>query len=218
MRILLFGPPGVGKGTQADLLFKKYNFTKFSTGDILREQVSLNTSRRKRIEQFLNRGSLVPDEVIFELMENFLLENKDTHILFDGFPRTLNQAQNLEKSLAQFDLSIEAALEMHLEEDEIVKRIINRRYCPKCGRIYNYVTNPPKADGACDNCHIKLIKRSDDDENVIRKRLQVYEEETHPLVDYYKSLGIYNQIDATGSQEEVFKRISVVIDAHINKE
>ncbi|MCK5258065.1 MAG: adenylate kinase, partial [Thermoplasmatales archaeon] len=96
-------------------------------------------------------------------------------------------------------------------------RLINRRYCPKCNKIYNYATNPPKTNGVCDHCHTKLIKRSDDDTNTIKKRLQVYEEKTHPLVDYYISLNVYNQINATGSQEDVFKKISEIIDAYINK-
>lgn len=217
MRVLLFGPPGVGKGTQADLLSKKYNFIKFSMGDILREEVSLNTSLGSKVENYLIRGILVPDNIIFELVKNFLKKNKEAHILFDGFPRTLNQAQNLNKNLTQLGLSFEVALEMHLAEDEIVKRLINRRYCPKCNKIYNYATNPPKTNGVCDHCHTKLIKRSDDDTNTIKKRLQVYEEKTHPLVDYYKSLNVYNQINATGSQEDVFKKISEIIDAYINK-
>ncbi|MCK4249835.1 adenylate kinase [candidate division WOR-3 bacterium] len=218
MRILLFGPPGVGKGTQADLLSKKYNFIKFSIGDILREEVSLNSNLGNKVESYLNRGVLVPNNIIFELVKLFLGKNKEAHILFDGFPRTLDQAKNLEKSLAQLGLSLDVALEMHLAEDEIIKRLLNRRYCPKCNRIYNYATTPPKINGVCDQCRTKLEKRSDDDANTIRKRLQVYEEKTHPLVDYYKSLSVYNQTDAISSPEEVFDKISKIIDGYINKE
>ena len=169
MRILLFGPPGVGKGTQADLLSKKYHFIKFSMGDILREAISQKESSNKEIEKFLKRGELVPDDIVCDLVESFLIKNKNSNILFDGFPRTLNQAQILDKSLTRLGLSLALALEMHLAEDEIIKRLLNRRSCPKCGRIYNFITNPPSKNGVCDQCNVELIKRSDDDEQIIRK-------------------------------------------------
>ena len=217
MRVLLFGSPGVGKGTQADLLSKRYNFVKFSMGDILRKEVMTNNPLGKKIEEFLNNGVLVPDDIVFELVEHFLIKNKNNHILFDGFPRTVAQAKSLEKNLAQLGLSLEVALEMHLAEDKIVKRLKNRRHCPNCGKIYNYETTPPKKNGVCDQCNIKLLKRNDDEEDIVRKRLRVYEEETHPLVDYYRLLNVYNQVESNGSQEEVFKKISPIINAHINK-
>jgi len=218
MRILLFGPPGVGKGTQADLLSKKYNFIKFSMGDILRETVSKKRSSNiEEIERFLKRGELVPDEIVFDLVENFLIKNRNSNILFDGFPRNLNQAHILNKSLVHLGLSLELALELHLDEEEIIKRLINRRSCPKCGRIYNFITDPPKSNGVCDQCNIELVKRADDDEQIIRKRLHVYEKQTRALVDYYKSSSIYCQVDASGMQNEVFENISKIIDAYTNK-
>ena len=217
MMILLFGPPGVGKGTQADLLSKKYNLKKFSMGDILREEVSFNSLLGSRVEEHIRIGNLVPDDIILELVENFLIENRNGHILFDGFPRTMNQALILETSLARLGMSIDFVLEMHLSEEDIIKRLINRRHCSNCGRIYNYITNPPKRDGVCDNCGQRLIKRIDDDEDVIKKRLKVYEEKTKPITDYYKSLSVYKQIDAARSQEEVFKKISGIINGRINK-
>ena len=216
MRILLFGPPGVGKGTQAQLLAEKYNLLRISTGDLLREEVSLSSPIGRRVEQYLRKGHLVPDDIMFEIMDNMLIEYRERNILFDGFPRNLNQAHSLERSLAQLDQTIDIAFEMHLDEDELVDRLINRWYCPKCNRIYNYKTNPPKNEGVCDFDKEKLARRSDDTEEVIRKRLKIYEEETRPLVNYYKSLGIYQKVNAQGGQEEVFARISNIVDDYLN--
>jgi len=217
MNVLFLGPPGSGKGTQADLLVKKYDFKKFSMGDILREEVALSSSIGNKSAHYIKNGMLVPDEIIFNLVSDFLVENHNCHILFDGFPRTINQALNLEKILAQMNSSLNIALELQLLPDEIVKRLINRRYCLKCSRIYNYESNPPKRRGMCDDCGERLSKRDDDTEDVINKRLKIYEEETRPLVDYYKSLSIYNQIDARGMPHEIFEKISQVIDGHLNK-
>lgn len=216
MMVLLFGPPGVGKGTQADLLFKRDKFIKFSTGDMLREEVASKNNLGNEIADYLNRGALVPDNIISALASQFIEKHKTDHILLDGFPRNLNQAQTLTKDLKRLLLSLKVAIEMHLDEAEIVERLMNRRYCPQCNKIYNYVTNPPRQGQVCDICKITLVKRSDDDENVIRKRLHVYETETRPLVDYYKSHRIYERVEATGSQKEVFKKISNIINAHTN--
>jgi adenylate kinase len=217
MMMVLFGPPGVGKGTQADQLNKEYNFVKFSMGDVLREEVSLSTPLGDEIEQYLNRGVLAPDEVVLELVENFLFEHRTENILFDGFPRTLNQAINFQRVIARLALTLNLALEMHVDETELIKRLVNRRYCPQCGRIYNYITNPPTNDDVCDVCGHTLEKRKDDEESIIRKRLQVYEEETRPLTDYYASLNIYRRVDAYNSPEKVFKKISEIVDGYINK-
>jgi adenylate kinase len=216
MRILLFGPPGVGKGTQAQLLADKYNMVRISTGDLLREEVSLSSPIGRRVEQYLRKGHLVPDDIMFEIMDSMLMEYRERDILFDGFPRNLNQARSLEKSLAQLDQTINMAFEMHLDEDELIDRLINRRYCPKCGRIYNYKTNPPKNNNICDFDKEKLLRRNDDTEEVIRKRLNIYEEETRPLVNYYRSLGIYRKVNAQGGQEDVFARISHIVDDYLN--
>jgi adenylate kinase len=217
MNVLFFGPPGAGKGTQAELLSQRYSFKRFSTGDILREEVSINSPVGHKVENYIKSGGLVPDEIIFDLVEDFLKENKNSHILFDGFPRTMNQALNLESILARMNLSIDLALELCLPQDEIIKRLMNRRYCPGCNRIYNYETNPPQKKGFCDNCHTRLLRRDDDTEPIIKKRLKIYEAQTSPLTRYYKSLSIYKQVESRGSQPEVFKKISGIIDGYINK-
>ena len=215
MRIILFGPPGVGKGTQAQLLASKYNMLRLSTGDLLREEVSLSSQVGRKVEQYLKKGHLVPDDIMFEIVDNMLIENQENDILFDGFPRNLAQARNLEKSLAQLSQAIDIALEMHLAEEEIIERLVNRRYCPKCGKIYNYVTNPPTNDGVCDFDKQKLIRRNDDTEEVIRKRLNIYETETRPMISYYKALGVYKKVSAQGTQQEVLTRISEIVDDYI---
>ncbi len=216
MRILLFGPPGVGKGTQAQLLAEKYDMVRLSSGDLLREEVSLSSPTGKKVEQYLKKGHLVPDDIIYELVDSFLLENRESDILFDGFPRNLNQARSLEKSLAQLGQTINIAFEMYLNEEDLIKRLTDRRYCPKCGRIYNSTTNPPKTEGVCDVDRVKLSRREDDNPDVIKRRLRVYKDETQPLVNYYKSLNIYRRIDAKGNQEEVLRRISEAVNGYID--
>lgn len=216
MRIILFGPPGVGKGTQAQALVQEFNMVRLSTGDLLREEISLSSPTGRKVEQYLRKGHLVPDDIMLEIIDNILIENKERDILFDGFPRNLNQARSLERSLAQLGQEIDIAFEMRLQEDELVKRLINRRYCPKCGRIYNLITNPPQKEGFCDSDGTRLVTREDDTAEVIKKRLKIYEDETRPLVSYYKSLNVYKEIDAQANQDEVLKRISEIVNAYLS--
>lgn len=216
MRIILFGPPGVGKGTQAQALVQEFNMVRLSTGDLLREEISLSSPTGRKVEQYLRKGHLVPDDIMLEIIDNILIENKERDILFDGFPRNLNQARSLERSLAQLGQEIDIAFEMCLQEDELVKRLINRRYCPKCGRIYNLITNPPQKEGFCDSDGTRLVTREDDTAEVIKKRLKIYEDETRPLVSYYKSLNVYKEIDAQANQDEVLKRISEIVNAYLS--
>lgn len=216
MMVLLFGPPGVGKGTQANLLSERYKSTKFSIGDMLRDEVASKSELGTKIAQYLNNGALVPDDIISAFARQFIEKHKTDDILLDGFPRNMNQAQNLISDLNRLSLSLKVAIEMHLNETEIIKRLINRRYCPQCNKIYNYVTNPPRQEQVCDICKTTLIKRSDDNEKLIRKRLGIYEKETRPLVDFYKAHRIYERAEATGSQEEVFKKLSNIINAYTN--
>lgn len=216
MRMLLFGPPGVGKGTQAQLLSERYDMVRLSSGDLLREEVSLSSPTGKKVERFLRKGHLVPDDIIYELIDSFLLENKECDILFDGFPRNLNQARSLEKSLAQLGQAIDIAIEMHLNDEELIKRLMDRQYCPRCGRIYNSTTMPPRTDGVCDIDRTKLSRREDDTADVIKRRLQIYKEETQPLVDYYRSLNVYHRIEANGNQEEVLRKICEAVNGYLH--
>lgn len=213
--VFLFGAPGVGKGTQAELLVEKYNFKKFSMGDILRDEVALGSPVGEKIEGFLKNGALAPDNIVFDIVEDYVLDNLEHHILFDGFPRNLNQAMELEKLLARHNKKISLAIEMQLSKEEIIRRILARIYCLKCGKVFNEITNPPKIPNICDNCGSMLVKRKDDNLEVINNRLKVYEELTRPLSEYYKSLGVYVPIDATGSKEDILQRIIRVIDGII---
>jgi len=217
MTVLLFGPPGAGKSTQADLLSRKYRFTKFSMGDILREEVASKTTLGKKIEKYIDRGILVPDDLVFELVEKFLREHRNTDILFEGFPRTINQALSLDKCLSQLGSSVSLALEIYLDEEEVFKRLTNRGYCPNCGAIYNFTTNLPKRDQLCDNCGQHLITRSDDSEEIIRKRLMVYADETHKIAQHYDSPHVHKRINARGSRQEIFDKIVEIIDAYSSK-
>jgi adenylate kinase len=218
MRMLLFGPPGVGKGTQADILAQHFKFKKFSMGDVLREEIAKGSELGTKVAPYLNSGTLVPDIIVTDIMHAFIKNNKNMHILFDGFPRTVTQAQHLDDCLSAEHMTLDAAVEMHVRNGEIVKRLVNRRYCPQCGKIYNFITNPPKDDGICDSCKTQLVKRKDDEEDIIRRRLNVYKQETQPLVQYYRSQSVYTRINAEGSQGEVYKEIEKIINAHIAQE
>ncbi len=218
MTVLLFGPPGAGKSTQADLLSRKYNFVKFSMGDILREEVAAKTPLGKKIEKHIDGGVLVPDDLVFKLVLKFLDEHKDEDLLFEGFPRTIRQALSLDECLSQLGSSVSLALEIHLDEEDIFKRLTNRGYCPTCGAIYNFTTNPPKKDQLCDNCNQHLVTRSDDSEEIIRKRLKVYADETQKIAQHYDTPQVYRRINARGSQQEIFEKISNIIDAYCSKE
>jgi len=216
MIVLLFGPPGVGKGTQADLLTKKFNLTVCSTGNILREEITRKTELGMAVKTFLDKGELVHDEYLFKLIEQFLYAYKNNSMLFDGFPRNINQAEVFDTLLSQVDLKLDAALELYLSVNEIVARLEHRRYCSTCGRTFNLLTNRPSKENLCDICGTALMQRSDDTEEVIRRRMKIYDRETHPLIDYYTEKNIYHQISARGPQKEVFQRIALILNGNID--
>lgn len=183
-------------------------------GDYLRQEISNKTKLGNKIKQFLDQGALVPDQLIFEVISNFLKKNIEENILFDGFPRTLNQAKELDQNLRALNKELKIAIELHLNEEQLVQRLVNRLYCPQCGAVYNTLSSPPLNDNLCDTCKIPLLKRDDDQPPVIRKRFKVYEQQTRPLVDYYKKQAIYRSVDASGKQDEVFKKISEIINEY----
>lgn len=214
MRVVFFGPPGVGKGSQAELVAKAMDYNILSMGDILREEIRAKSTIGVKVENFLQRGSLVPDELILEVVDDFLLENRGKGVIFDGFPRNLHQAIALEQALSRLNEAVSFAIGFVLERDEIVKRLTQRRYCNRCNAIYNLTSGPSIKPGVCDECGGELTIRGDDRESVIVERLKVYESQTKPLIEYYSGLGIYRPVDAGGSKQEVYSRVMGVLDAH----
>lgn len=213
MRAVLVGPPGAGKGTQAQILAEELTIPKVSTGDIFRANVSGGTELGKKAKEFMDRGDLVPDEVTNAMVKDRLAQ-KDTAggFLLDGFPRNVPQAETLKGMLADLGTSLDVVLELKVDEEEVVKRLSGRRSCPECGRVYHVEYDAPKVEGECDNEGAELYQREDDREETIRHRLKVYREQTAPLVEFYESEGLLATISATGPVAEVTARAKAAID------
>lgn len=208
MRLILMGPPGVGKGTQAKKLAVVYEIPQISTGDILREAIVNDTPVGREAKEYMDAGRLVPDDVILNLMKDTLGSEKCAQgFILDGFPRTVPQATGLDTLLATLEIDLNAVLVMEVPEEIIVDRLSNRRSCPECGAIYNLKTSPPKKDEICDKCGAQLIQRSDDKPETIKNRLKVYREETAPVIDFYAGKNLVKTIDATGTVSEVWEKI-----------
>ena len=208
MRIILLGPPGSGKGTQAKLLSKRYGIPHIAMGDILREEVARKTPLGEKVNVYMSKGELVPDEIVIEVLKKRLQEADCTNgFILDGFPRTLNQAKALDNMLSELNLKIDAVIYIEVPDEEIMKRLSLRRTCKVCGRIYNLHYNPPKQDGKCDVCGGELIIRDDDKPEVIKNRLKVYNEQTKPLVDYYENHRLLIRINGVNTIDSVFQQI-----------
>jgi len=204
-RIVFLGPPGAGKGTQAERLAEDLKIKKISTGDILREAVAKGTELGQRAKSYMERGELVPDEIILGIIEEAI--NDEEGFILDGFPRNINQAKALDEMLSRKGLNITHVIFLDVPDEEIIKRIAYRRVCLNCGAVYNLIFNPPKEDEICNNCGSKLVQREDDREEVVRKRLEVYRNSTEALVNIYEERGVLRKIDGLGDREEVFRRI-----------
>jgi adenylate kinase len=207
VRLVLVGPPGAGKGTQAQFISSNLSIPKISTGDIFRSNVSGGTELGRQAKAFMDRGDLVPDEVTIAMVSSRLQED-DTLVgfLLDGFPRNVPQAETLKKMLAEWDARLDIVLELVVDDDEVVRRLSGRRTCRKCGRIWHVVFDPPARQGICDDCGGELFQRDDDQEETIRHRLDVYNQQTRPLIAYYADEGTLLGIDATGPVEEITDR------------
>ena len=204
MRIILIGAPGAGKGTQAATIKAKYPVAHISTGDMLRANVKGGTELGNLAKSYMDAGKLVPDQVIIDMMEARLKENDCiAGFMLDGFPRTLPQAEALGKLLDKLGMKLDAAVELEIEDEVVVKRLTSRRVCKACGEIYNTVLKPAKVEGVCDKCGGEVIQRDDDKEEVIRKRLSVFHEQTAPIVDYYGAQGVLLKIDASVAKDAV---------------
>jgi adenylate kinase len=207
VRIVLVGPPGAGKGTQAHFIASHLAIPRISTGDIFRYNVTNGTDLGRKAREFMDRGDLVPDEVTVAMVKARLAEDDAREgFLLDGFPRNVPQAETLKKLLAEFETRVNVVLELVVDEDEVVRRLSGRRTCRVCERVWHVLYDPPSRTAVCDECSGELFQRDDDSEQTIRHRLEVYAEQTAPLVSFYADEGTLIGIDATGPVEEVTHR------------
>jgi adenylate kinase len=207
VRIVLVGPPGAGKGTQAQFIASHLAIPKISTGDIFRYNVSHGTALGRKAKDYMGRGDLVPDEVTIAMVRDRLSEDDSQEgFLLDGFPRNVPQAETLEKMLSEWETRLDIVLELVVDDDEVVRRLSGRRTCHQCGRVWHVLFDPPARDDTCDDDGSELFQRDDDREETIRHRLEVYQDQTAPLIAYYADQAILLGVDATGPVEEVTDR------------
>jgi adenylate kinase len=212
-RIILFGAPGAGKGTQADAIEENYSYKKISTGDLIRAEVAAGTEIGLKVKEIMEKGELVSDDTIIEILKRRLEKDDIAAVggyIMDGFPRTEPQA----RELSRMDVDNEIAIYLNIiDEDVVVKRLLSRLTCSKCGAIFNLENEPPKKAGTCDLCGGTLKQRADDNEETIKNRIQVYRQQTQPAIDYYREKGVLNEIDASGGVQEVFEKIKQIMVA-----
>ncbi|MBR4411420.1 MAG: adenylate kinase [Firmicutes bacterium] len=208
LRTILLGPPGAGKGTQAVNIVDKYGVPHISTGDIFRANIKNGTELGKRAQEYMNRGELVPDDLVIEIATTRLLEDDCKNgFLLDGFPRTVYQAEKLDEFLAAHGSKIDKVLDIAVEKEELITRLTGRRVCKACGASFHVVNIPPKTEGICDRCGGELIQRADDTIETVANRIDVYEKQTMPLVDYYEKAGNIAHIDGATGLDNVFADI-----------
>ncbi len=214
MNIIMLGPPGAGKGTQAKMMVEKLGIPQISTGDMLRAAVKEGTELGRKAKEYMDGGKLVPDDVVIGIVKERLAQSDcDKGFILDGFPRTIPQAEALDKVLGELGKKIEYVINVAVPNKELLTRLTGRRTCRKCGAMYHLVFNPPKKEGVCDKCGGELYQRDDDKEDTIRQRLKVYEDQTSPLIEYYRKKGVLYDVDGTGSIPEIFQEILKVLGA-----
>ena len=209
MKMVLFGAPGSGKGTQAKELSEHYNINKISLGDILREEVKKNSPLGNTVKGYMERGVLVPDDVVAKVIEENI--GGESFIL-DGYPRNLNQAMYLDNILSKKNTALDVALYLDVDSQTIIKRLQMRRVCPKCGANYHLINMPPKKEGVCDLCGAELVQRRDDNPQVIKERINVFLKESKPLLDFYRDKNILINIDARNDKDKVLNEIGRIIE------
>jgi adenylate kinase len=212
LNLILFGPPGAGKGTQAERLRNDFQLPYIATGDMLRANVKDGTDLGKKAKEYMDAGDLVPDDVIVAMAgERLAQDDAQDGFILDGFPRTIDQATALDDQLSKLGRRVTAALLIDVPDEEVVRRLSGRRMCVKAGHNYHVEFDPPKHEGVCDQDGSRLVQRDDDKPEVIKNRLRVYHEKTKPLVDYYDDLGLMRRIDGTREAAEVHGHIRAVI-------
>jgi adenylate kinase len=213
MDIILLGPPGSGKGTQAQKMVEQYHIPQISTGDILRGAVKEQTPLGVEAKGYMNQGTLVPDEVVVGIVRERLKEpDCKGGFILDGFPRTVPQAEALDSTLGEMQRAIDHVVSIEVPNEELIKRLTGRRTCRNCGAMYHVIFDPPAKEGVCDRCGGELYQRDDDREETIRARLQVYEEQTAPLIAYYRGKRLLRAIAGVGAIEEIFQSIVQAIE------
>ncbi|MCF6465283.1 adenylate kinase [Clostridium sp. Cult2] len=208
MRLILLGPPGAGKGTQASAIVKKYDIPHISTGDIFRANIKMGTELGEKAKSFMDKGLLVPDELVISIVKDRLMEDDCKEgFLLDGFPRTLSQGEALDKELIEMGLKLDRVINLEVEKEVLIERAIGRRVCKDCGSTYHIKFSPPKEENICDSCGGQLFQRDDDKVETIEKRIQVYLNQTKPLIDYYTEKGLILNVDGTKPIDLLFKDI-----------
>ena len=214
MKIIMLGAPGAGKGTQAKQIAAKYQIPHISTGDIFRANIKNGTELGKKAKEYMDQGLLVPDELTCDLvMDRIQQEDCANGFVLDGFPRTIPQAESLDAALEKINQTMDYAIDVDVPDSHIVSRMSGRRACLNCGATYHVVAIPPKQEGICDACGKELVMRDDDKPETVQKRLDVYHEQTQPLIDYYNKQGILQTVDGTQPMEDVFANIVSILGA-----
>lgn len=213
MRMILLGPPGAGKGTQAKDLVEKYSIPQISTGDILRKNLAEKTPLGLEAKKFMDKGELVPDSVVVGIVKERLKEADCVKgYILDGFPRTVPQAEELDKALADMKTPLDKVLSIEVADEELVKRLAGRRTCRNCPTGYHVIFKPSKVEGKCDACGGELYQRDDDQEEAIKNRLKVYHSSTSPLIEYYTAKGLLRGINGVGDMKEILKRMVTALE------
>lgn len=212
MKIIMLGAPGAGKGTQAKRIAEKYGIPHISTGDIFRANIKNGTELGKKAKTYMDQGALVPDELVVDLVvDRVAQEDAKNGYVLDGFPRTIPQAEALDAALAKINEKVDYAINVEVPDENIIHRTSGRRACVSCGGTYHIQYNPTKQEGICDACGGKLILRDDDQPETVKNRLQVYHEQTQPLIDYYSKQGILKEVDGTVDMNDVFHAIVEIL-------
>jgi len=216
MRIMILGAPGAGKGTHCKRIVERYAVTHLSSGDILRRERAEGSELGRKAQSYMDSGTLVPDELIVEMMSKAVGNAGDAGYVLDGFPRTVHQAEALSESLAKNHNGLDIVVNLQVDDELVVERITGRRSCPKCGAVYHVKNMPPKDEGLCDHDGAALVQRPDDTEEVVRNRLKTYYQQTKPVVDYYKAKGTVHDVDGNGDADSVagsiFEKLDVVAE------
>ncbi|MDP3015782.1 MAG: adenylate kinase [Deltaproteobacteria bacterium] len=214
MNLILLGPPGAGKGTQAQMIVERYHISQISTGDILRAAVKEGMALGKQAKTFMDRGQLVPDEVVIGIIDERLRASDcNAGFILDGFPRTTPQAEALQAILVKIEKTVDHVVNIEVDPKELVRRLTGRRTCNNCGGMFHILFHPPKKEGVCDRCGGTLYQREDDGEETIRTRLKEYEKQTTPLIQYYQNKKLLRPIQGVGGQNQIFEQIIRVLDA-----